>query len=160
MLIPRRGVSISSSIVLNSKLLPQYSLEIYFKDSCSLLIVFPSKRDRQSVSEKLQLSVTNRAISESRSPLVLRTPLLGRVSSKVMSGFRDELATAQRKWQAREISNVINSSFRTITSLLTQAYCSLRTSVSSTNRLGGLQGMQHSILFSVSADLTASGARR
>ena len=36
-----------------------------------------------------------------------RTPLLGRMGSRVMSGFRvDELSTATRKWQARELSNV------------------------------------------------------
>jgi hypothetical protein len=33
--------------------------------------------------------------------------MLGRMNSKTMLGFKaDELATAQRKWQAREISNV------------------------------------------------------
>jgi len=37
----------------------------------------------------------------------LRTPLLGRMGSKMLSGFKsDELSTATRKWQAREISNV------------------------------------------------------
>ena len=37
----------------------------------------------------------------------LRTPLLGRMGSRVMSGFRaDELSIATRKWQARELSNV------------------------------------------------------
>jgi hypothetical protein len=39
-----------------------------------------------------------------------RTPLLGRMSSRRMSmlfGFRvDDLSTATKKWQAREISNV------------------------------------------------------
>ena len=36
-----------------------------------------------------------------------RTPLLGRMSSRMLSGFRvDELSTATRKWQARELSNV------------------------------------------------------
>ena len=36
-----------------------------------------------------------------------RTPLLGRMGSRVLSGFRaDELSTATRKWQARELSNV------------------------------------------------------
>jgi hypothetical protein len=36
-----------------------------------------------------------------------RTPFLGRMGSRVMSGFRvDELSSATRKWQARELSNV------------------------------------------------------
>ena len=36
-----------------------------------------------------------------------RTPLLGRMGSRVLSGFRvDELSAATRKWQARELSNV------------------------------------------------------
>jgi len=37
---------------------------------------------------------------------MLRTPLLSRVSARVFTGGRDEISTAQRKWQAREISNV------------------------------------------------------
>ena len=36
-----------------------------------------------------------------------RTPLLGRMGSKMMSGFRvDELSSATRKWQSEELSNV------------------------------------------------------
>jgi hypothetical protein len=36
-----------------------------------------------------------------------RTPLLRRMSSRMMSGFRvDELSSATRKWQDRELSNV------------------------------------------------------
>ncbi len=40
-------------------------------------------------------------------PGLLITPLLGNIGARVLAGFRpDELATAQRKWQTREISNV------------------------------------------------------
>ncbi|EJC99617.1 beach-domain-containing protein [Fomitiporia mediterranea MF3/22] len=82
------------------------ALELYFKDNRSLLIVFPNKQRRQEISDKLANSVVARSTSVSRSPLVLhRTPLLGRATTRVMTDLRDELATAQRKWQAREISN-------------------------------------------------------
>ncbi|KAH8110236.1 BEACH domain-containing protein [Phellopilus nigrolimitatus] len=81
------------------------ALEFYFKDSRSLLIVFPNKKRRQEMTDKLTSSIAARSISLSRSPLLQRTPLLGRMSSKALSGIRDELSTAQRKWQAREISN-------------------------------------------------------
>ena len=50
-----------------------------------------------------------------------RTPLR-RMSSRVLSGFRpDELSTATRKWQARELSNVCFSDRRAC-SLLTQCH--------------------------------------
>ena len=40
-------------------------------------------------------------------PGLLRSPMLVKASARVLSGFRaDELSSAQRKWQAREISNV------------------------------------------------------
>ena len=43
----------------------------------------------------------------SLTPNILKSPFTSRVSARVFSGFRaDELSTAQRKWQAREISNV------------------------------------------------------
>ncbi len=43
----------------------------------------------------------------SLTPNILKSPFASRVSARVFSGFRaDELSTAQRKWQAREISNV------------------------------------------------------
>lgn len=81
-------------------------LEIYFKDSRSLLVVFASRKSRQDFSDKLTSSVSFHIHGPPRSPLVLKTPLLGMVGSRVLNGFKDEIGTAQRKWQAREISNV------------------------------------------------------
>ena len=47
----------------------------------------------------------------SLTPNILKSPFTSRVGARVFSGFRaDELSTAQRKWQAREISNVRPSS--------------------------------------------------
>ena len=47
-----------------------------------------------------------------------RTPLLGRMGSRMMSGFRvDELSSATRKWQSRELSNVCL--------VIARAFCSL-----------------------------------
>ena len=43
-------------------------------------------------------------------PSGLISPLASRVGARVLAGFGlDELSTAQRKWQAREISNVCES---------------------------------------------------
>ncbi|KAF9014685.1 beach-domain-containing protein [Hymenopellis radicata] len=80
------------------------ALEIYFKDSRSLLIVFLDKKKRLDVDQRLTAMVNS--ANAPPTPGLLRTPLLGMVGAMVLSGFReDELATAQRKWQAREISN-------------------------------------------------------
>ena len=50
--------------------------------------------------------MTGRPPAEPQTPNILRTTPF-KVSAKVLSGFRaDSLSTAQRKWQAREISNV------------------------------------------------------
>ena len=84
-----------------------FSLEIYFKDSRSLLVVFLEKKNRLEMEQRLALIVSNRADMQNPSSALLKTPLLGRVGARMMSGFRnDSLLTAQRKWQAREISNV------------------------------------------------------
>jgi hypothetical protein len=85
------------------------SLEIYFKDSRSLLMVFLDKKRRQELDQRLCAIVSHRGAPEPVTPGtgLLKTPLLGKMSAKVISGFRaDALSTAQRKWQAREISNV------------------------------------------------------
>ncbi|KAF9267665.1 beach-domain-containing protein [Marasmius fiardii PR-910] len=80
------------------------ALEIYFKDSRSLLVVFLDKK-RRSAMDQLLSSAVNKP-EPTHTPGILRTPLLGKVSARVLSGFLpDELSTAQRKWQAREISN-------------------------------------------------------
>ncbi|RDB25611.1 Beige 1 [Hypsizygus marmoreus] len=82
------------------------ALEIYFKDSRSLLIVFLDKKKRFEIDHRLA-SIIGRHVSDGPlTPGLHRTPMLGRMGSKVLSSFRaDELSTAQRKWQAREISN-------------------------------------------------------
>ncbi|KAJ7075426.1 beach-domain-containing protein [Mycena belliarum] len=78
------------------------ALEIYFKDSRSLLVVFLDKQRRRDIDQRL-LNIVNRytppdAISST--PGRMRTPRFGRVFQKT-----DELSSAQRRWQAREISN-------------------------------------------------------
>ncbi|KZT70568.1 beach-domain-containing protein [Daedalea quercina L-15889] len=95
-------------------------LEIYFKDSRSLLVVFLEKRQRSELSDRLS-SILYRYSAEppTPSPVMLKSPtmlspMMGRLSgklsaslsAKMLSGLRlDELSTAQRKWQTREISN-------------------------------------------------------
>ncbi|TFY62229.1 hypothetical protein EVJ58_g3994 [Rhodofomes roseus] len=95
-------------------------LEIYFKDSRSLLIVFLEKRQRLAMSDRLStIMYRYNAEPPTPSPVMLKSPtmlspMMGRLSgklsatlsAKVLSGLRlDELSTAQRKWQTREISN-------------------------------------------------------
>ncbi|KAF8184760.1 hypothetical protein BJ912DRAFT_973913 [Pholiota molesta] len=85
------------------------ALEIYFKDSRSLLIVFLDKKKRSDLEQRLS-TIIGRSYSEIGITPGLhnlqRTPMFGRMSSRMLSGFRsDELSTATRKWQAREISN-------------------------------------------------------
>lgn len=78
------------------------------KDSRSVFIVFPTQKDRQDIHSKLTFLLSSRPGNDPTiSPgAMLRTPLLSRVSARVFTGGRDEISTAQRKWQAREISNV------------------------------------------------------
>ena len=83
------------------------SLEIYFKDSQSLLIVFLTKQRRVEVDQRLAEIIGRHASEVALTPGLPRTPKISRMSSKVMTGLRvDELSVAQRRWQSREISNV------------------------------------------------------
>lgn len=68
------------------------------------------------MDQRLSSMVASGGGSESLTPGtgIRKTPLFGKVSAKVMAGFRtDSLSTAQRKWQAREISNVGTDSYPT-----------------------------------------------
>ncbi|KAF7792655.1 hypothetical protein EIP86_003752 [Pleurotus ostreatoroseus] len=87
-------------------------LEIYFKDSRSLLVVFLEKTKRQAITDRLGAS--NRRLGDNGlTPSLLKSPMVSklsatvsaRVSATIMSFRPDELATAQRRWQARELSN-------------------------------------------------------
>lgn len=77
------------------------------RDSRSVFVVFPTQKDRQEVHSKLTFLLSMRTGDTPGSPGMIRTPLLSRVSARVFTGARDEIATAQRRWQAREISNVV-----------------------------------------------------
>lgn len=81
------------------------ALELYFKDNRSLLIVFIDKRRRTDIHNRLsQISGAGGVANGPTTPALLRTPLFG--LSRALAGLRaDELMTAQRRWQAREISN-------------------------------------------------------
>ncbi|KAG6831011.1 hypothetical protein H0H92_013198 [Tricholoma furcatifolium] len=68
----------------------------------SLLIVFLDKKKRMEIDHRL-VSITNR---HSDLLAARKTPLLGRLNPKISVWRSDELSTAQRKWQAREISNI------------------------------------------------------
>jgi hypothetical protein len=82
------------------------SLEIYFKDSRSLLCVFATKLDRHAVLSKLERFVSEIA-ADGRVSALYRQPLLSLVSfTGKNSHSRSDIDSAQRRWQAREISNV------------------------------------------------------
>lgn len=96
------------------------ALELYFKDSRSLLVVFTGKDKRQAMGDRLNHLMSggerygNSLTPAGLTPAILKSPIVSRLSAKLsgtmsagaLMGFRaDELATAQRKWQAREISN-------------------------------------------------------
>jgi len=84
-----------------------YRLEIYMCDSRTLLVVFATAKDRQDINAKLtMLHGGGLKPPEPHSAGGFRTPLIRSVGSKVLTGFREEIWTAQRRWQAREISNV------------------------------------------------------
>ena len=97
------------------------SLEIYFKDSRSLLVVFTGKDKRHTMGDKLSSMIQGErerygdTLAPGGGSGLLRSPVVsllsarvsGRTSARAAMGFRaDELMTAQRRWQAREISNV------------------------------------------------------
>ncbi|KAI0360774.1 beach-domain-containing protein [Trametes cingulata] len=89
------------------------ALEVYFRDSRSLLVVFLDRKQRQEITGRLS-SIIGRLGADVMTPGLIKSPFVGRLSgklssafsAKVLSGFnQDELAIAQRKWQSREISN-------------------------------------------------------
>ena len=68
--------------------------------------MFLDKKRRREMNERLTSMIAKESEAGPITPAIL-SPFFGKVSAKVMIGFRaDELSTAQRKWQAREISNV------------------------------------------------------
>ncbi|KAH9042628.1 beach-domain-containing protein [Lactarius pseudohatsudake] len=99
-----------ASIGNRSFLFRDVALEIYLRDSRSVLFVFTDRRKRADMDRRLSSAINGRsansALAPSLTPNILKSPFTSRVSARVFSGFRaDELSTAQRKWQAREISN-------------------------------------------------------
>jgi len=84
-------------------------LEIYLKDSRSVLLVFTDRRKRADMDRRLSSAISGRSVTLTTglTPSGLITPFASRFGVRVLAGFGlDELSTAQRKWQAREISNV------------------------------------------------------
>ncbi|KAH9006451.1 beach-domain-containing protein [Lactarius hatsudake] len=102
-----------ASIGNRSFLFRDVALEIYLRDSRSVLFVFTDRRKRADMDRRLSSAINGRSansatigLAPSLTPNILKSPFTSRVSARVFSGFRaDELSTAQRKWQAREISN-------------------------------------------------------
>ena len=63
------------------------------------------------MDRRLSSAINGRSLAATSStgltPGLLKSPFASMVSARVIAGFRaDELSTAQRKWQAKEISNV------------------------------------------------------
>lgn len=84
-----------------------YILGIYFKDSRSLLCVFESRKARQPILAKLQKVLAAPSNGGMTPGSLLRTPLVNFIPSSAKTLFQQPgVDTAQRRWQAREISNV------------------------------------------------------
>ncbi|KAH9975416.1 beach-domain-containing protein [Lactifluus volemus] len=86
------------------------ALEIYLKDSRSVLLVFTDRKKRIDMDRRLSSAINGRSLAATSStgltPGLLKSPFASLVSARVIAGFRaDELSTAQRKWQTKEISN-------------------------------------------------------
>lgn len=82
-------------------------LEVYFKDSRSLLVVFLDKKKRSETERRFTNIIEKNNADPALTSTLPRTPLFSRMGSRVLSNFRsDELSSATRRWQAREISNV------------------------------------------------------
>ncbi|KAF7319608.1 hypothetical protein HMN09_00301200 [Mycena chlorophos] len=79
------------------------ALEIYFKDSRSLLMVFLDKQRRKDIDSRLNNIIIRynppEAAMGAATPSRMRTPRFRAFQR------HDELSSAQRRWQAREISN-------------------------------------------------------
>ncbi|KAH0828735.1 hypothetical protein J3R83DRAFT_3154 [Lanmaoa asiatica] len=86
------------------------ALEIFFKDSRTLLAVFLDGAHHHDVSQRLQVIVTRHSTHEHVSTLglVLREMSIAMPMGKgraALSAHEKALATARRQWQNREISN-------------------------------------------------------
>ncbi|CAE6451233.1 unnamed protein product [Rhizoctonia solani] len=81
-------------------------LEFYFKDNRTVLVVCATPDARQQILNKIAF-VQARSSLESISPGGFRSPLINRMSARVTHALqsRDEVSTATRRWQAREMSN-------------------------------------------------------
>lgn len=89
----------------------EVSLEIFFKDSRTLLAVFLDGAHRHDVSQRLQVIITQYSTHEHVSTLglVLREMSIAMpkgMGRTALTAHEKALATAQRQWQDREISNV------------------------------------------------------
>ncbi|KAG8984948.1 hypothetical protein FRB94_005904 [Tulasnella sp. JGI-2019a] len=96
-----------SSFSKRTYLFRDVGLEMYFKDSRSILVVFSNKSSRQSTLAKFDVAKMQGLNVMSPIVSATRAPLISRVSESLSSAFQghDEMASAQRKWQNREISN-------------------------------------------------------
>ncbi|KAH9919489.1 beach-domain-containing protein [Epithele typhae] len=85
------------------------ALELYFRDSRSLLVVFVDRKQRREMTGRLT-SIIRSFGGDPGSAGLMKSPFTGKLSGrfggKYLNGFgSDELSIAQRKWQSREISN-------------------------------------------------------
>ncbi|KAF8547687.1 beach-domain-containing protein [Imleria badia] len=86
------------------------ALEIFFKDSRTLLAIFLDGAHRHDVSQRLQVIITRHSTQEHASTLglVLREMSIAMpkgMGRAALTADDKALATAQRQWQNREISN-------------------------------------------------------
>ena len=99
-----------------------HRLEVYFRDSRSLLVVFLDRKQRREITGRLS-HILGHLGGDPGSAGLMKSPftgkLSGRLSSRILPGFgHDELSIAQRKWQSREISNVCGHILLSISGIL------------------------------------------
>ena len=65
------------------------------------------QKRRSEIDHRLTSIIGRHSPEQFMNPSILKSPLFGKMGQIVLSGLKsDELGTATRKWQAREISNV------------------------------------------------------
>ncbi|KAG8952301.1 hypothetical protein FRC04_004729 [Tulasnella sp. 424] len=97
-----------SALSKRSYLFRDVALEIYFRDSRSILVVFSNKHDRQMLLGRLNaIRIQGLDDMAPGTPTPAKTgqlmALVGQKLPTFLAG--DEIGTAQRRWQNREISN-------------------------------------------------------
>ncbi|KAG8921477.1 hypothetical protein FRC00_008599 [Tulasnella sp. 408] len=107
---PKDVLSVPGTMLeLDGRQTAQRWLEIYFRDSRSILVVFSNKQDRQILLGRLN-AIRVQGLDDIAPAIAAPAkagPLMALVGQRLPTSFLagDEIGVAQRRWQNREISN-------------------------------------------------------